>query len=318
MNTTSEFRDIQIIKSERKVLFTVILVAIIFVGKFSGALLTNSLALFSDSWHLLTDIAALIISWWGLKVSSKPATSKYTFGYYRYSILTSLINNVSLIVISLYIFYKAVLRFIHPSIVKPEGMIIFSILGLIINCIIVFGLRGSTQNLSVRSVFLHFLGDALSDMGVLIGGIIIMFTHTVGIDTLLSSILACLILKNAVTMTIECVKILVEAAPENISINEIRNEISKLEGVVSVTDIHVWSLSAEIVAMTAHVRLKDQYISRCDNILQRIQNLLNHKFAIKHSTIQIEYSKHDGTVISNLKSGVAISCDNLRRKNPSD
>lgn len=288
----SEFSDIRIVKSEKKVLFTIILVSIIFIGKFSGAFITNSLALFSDSWHLLTDIAALIISWWGLKVSSKPATIKYTFGYYRFSILTSLINNISLILISIYIFYKAVLRFMHPSIVKPEGMIIFSILGLTINCIIVFGLKGSTQNLSVRSVFLHFVGDALSDMGVLIGGIIIMFTHTIGVDTLLSSILACLILKNAVSMTIECVKILVEAAPENISITEIRNEISKLEGVVSVTDLHVWSLSAEIVAMTAHVCLKEQSLSSCDDILQRIQNLLNNKFSIKHSTIQIEYNKN--------------------------
>ena len=140
------------VQSERKVFITLILVSCIFAGKFIGAFVTNSLALFSDSWHLLTDIASLVISWWGLKQARKAATYQYTFGFYRHGVLTALINNVSLIVISVFIFCKAVDRYLHPAQVEPEGMILVAIFGLIINCIIVFGLRQDTKNINVKSV----------------------------------------------------------------------------------------------------------------------------------------------------------------------
>ena len=265
------------------------LVSIIFVGKFIGAFVTHSLALFSDSWHLLTDIASLIISWWGLKISTKRANNKYTFGYYRFGILTALINNVSLIIISLFIFYQAILRYLHPVDIQPDGMIIFAILGLIVNTIIVTNLKDDSDNMNVKSVFLHFIGDALSDTGVLLGGIIIYFTRLSGVDTLLSAILACLILKNAVMMTFECVKILLEAAPENISINDVRKSIKNIENIEEVTDMHIWSLSKEVLAITAHVSVKHQDVITCEETLHKIQHLLKDEFNIDHSTIQFEH-----------------------------
>lgn len=112
--------NIGTIQSERKLFITLILVSCIFAGKLIGAYVTNSLALFSDSWHLLTDIASLLISWWGLKQARKSATYQYTFGFYRHGVLTALINNVSLIVISIFIFYKAVNRYFHPTEVEPK------------------------------------------------------------------------------------------------------------------------------------------------------------------------------------------------------
>jgi cobalt-zinc-cadmium efflux system protein len=278
-----------IYQSEKKIIITLILVSIIFFGKFSGAVITNSLALFSDTWHLLTDILSLLISWWGLRMAQKTATRRYTFGYYRFSILTALINNVSLIAISIFIFYKAVLRFLHPVQVQSAGMIVFAILGLVINSLIIFNLHGKTNNVNVKSVFLHFMGDALSDLGVLFGGIIIAFTGLYGTDTLLSAILACLILFNAVKMSIECVKILLEGAPASIPIDELKNSMIGVDGVVSVTDLHVWSLSMENVVMTAHVCLNTEKIRDSELILHSIQHLLKDKYQIEHSTIQFEH-----------------------------
>ncbi|WP_243450469.1 cation diffusion facilitator family transporter [Desulfosporosinus sp. Sb-LF] len=166
--------------------------------KLSFAVFTNSLALLSDSWHLITDFASLLISWWCLKVATKQADCKNTFGYYRYSVLSALINNVSLIGISLFIFYKAIDRFFHPVVVEPHGMIYVAIAGIIVNGLIVLNLKQHTKNLNVKSAFLHFAGDALADLGVLLGGLVIIFTGWAKVDTLLSSILACLVLKSAV------------------------------------------------------------------------------------------------------------------------
>jgi cobalt-zinc-cadmium efflux system protein len=286
----SELKNHTFKQSEKKIFFTILGVSIIFIGKFIGAFMTHRLALFSDSWHLLTDIASLLLSLWGLKIATKTANYRYTFGYSRFGIFTALINNISLIVISLYIFYKAILRFFNPIEVTPEGMIIFSILGLVVNTIVVFNLGNKSNNLNVKSVFFHFLGDALSDIGVLIGGIVIYFTHLSGIDTLLSAILACLILGNALKMTIECIKILLEAAPEEISIDELKKSIKELGGIIEITDIHIWSLSKEILSMTAHVSLKECTIENSELKLHDIQHLLKDKFNIDHSTIQFEHS----------------------------
>lgn len=290
MKSNQENYDQSLIQSERKVFGSLILVLIIFIGKLIGAFLTNSLALLSDTWHLATDILSLIISWWGLKMASKPADYDHTFGHYRYSILTALINNISLIGISLFIFYKAFKRYLNPSVVEPKGMIIFAILGLLVNILIVINLKNKKDNINVKSAFLHFIGDALADFGVLIGGIIIYFTNWVGIDTLLSAILACLILKSALAMTMECIHIFLEATPKSIDLNQVKNSMLDLKLVKEVKDLHVWSLSNEVIAMTAHVHADCKDIKECEKILYQIQGLLKEEFGIVHSTIQFESS----------------------------
>lgn len=287
METQLNHSDIY--QNEKKLIITFLLVTLIFSVKLCGAILTNSLALFSDTWHLLTDIVSLLISWWGLRMARKTATYRYTFGYYRFSILSALVNNVLLTGISVYIFYSAVIRFLHPVQVHPTGMIVIAILGLVINSLIVFNLHGKSNNVNIKSVFLHFMGDALSDLGVLIGGIVITLTGIFGADTLLSAILACLILFNAVKMTMECIRILLERAPSNIPINELKQGMVCVSGVVSVTDLHIWSLSAENAVMTAHVCLNAEKVQDCEVILHSIQHFLKEKYQIEHSTIQFEH-----------------------------
>lgn len=288
-NNSSPTTNSMMAGNQKKLIHTIILVSIILTVKFLGAFMTNSLALFSDSWHLITDLASLIISWWGIRTAAKSASLKYTFGYYRYSVLTALINNLSLIIISLFILYKAIIRYINPVNIVPEGMVFFSVLGLIINFIIIRNVGSNSNNANVKSIFLHFTGDALSDLGVLFGGIIIIFTGWRGIDTLLSAILACLILKSAAKMTLECTCILLEAAPAGISIEKLKHELINIPGIVDVKDIHVWSLSMEMLSMTAHICIEDPSWDDHENLLHYIQHLLKDKFGIDHSTIQLEH-----------------------------
>ncbi|SPF44472.1 Cation diffusion facilitator family transporter (fragment) [Candidatus Desulfosporosinus infrequens] len=168
-------------------------------------------------------------------------------------------------------------------------MIIVATVGLIVNIVIVLNLRQNTNNLNVRSAFLHFTGDALADLGVLLGGIVIIFTGWSKVDTLLSSILACLILKSAVKMTWECLRIFLESVPGNISIKELRSTVLAIEGVRGVNDIHVWAISQEVIAMTAHVWVTELSKEETLELLHTIQHTIFDKFGIAHTTIQFEY-----------------------------
>lgn len=277
--------------NEKKILLSISLVVFVFIIKLAGGLFANSLALLSDSLHLITDGVALFISFIGLKASLKPANYKYTYGHYRHSILTALINNMFLICISLYIMYKAVLRYFDPVEVEASAMIFFSILGIIVNSIILINLGKDNENMNIKSAFLHFIGDAIGDVTVLIGAIIIYFTGISGIDTFLSAILSILILRSAIKMSLECIKIFLEATPKEININQVKDSIKNNDRVISVTDIHIWSLSKEVIAMTAHICIKECYIKESEEIIHELQHLLKEKYNISHSTLQLEHKR---------------------------
>lgn len=276
-------------RSQRQIIYSIILVGIVFMFKLFGGLLANSLALLSDSLHLVTDFIALLISLYGLRIAMKPANDKYTFGHYRHSILTALINNIFLILISFYILYKAVLRYLNPVPVESSMMIFFSSIGITVNILILLTLRGNSENMNVKSALLHFIGDAIGDASVLIGAIVIYFTGLNFIDTLLSVILSILILRSAIKMSFECIKIFLEAAPNSISIEELKREIRSFDKVIDIKDVHIWSLSKEIIAMTAHISICEPKVEDCEDLLHKIQHILKEKFNIAHSTIQIEH-----------------------------
>jgi cobalt-zinc-cadmium efflux system protein len=150
--------DLQMAKNERTLRFSIVMVSIMLSVKFIGAYITHSLALFSDSWHLVTDLASLLISWSGLRLAVRKADNRFTFGYYRFSILSALINNLLLIGISFFILFQTFQRYVNPLPVEPGGMIIIAIAGLMINLIIIVKLRAGQKNLNIKSVFLHFMG----------------------------------------------------------------------------------------------------------------------------------------------------------------
>lgn len=275
-------------QSQRKILYSMGLVGILFILKLYGGIFTNSLALLSDSLHLITDFFALLISWIGLKMTSKPANHRYTYGHYRHSILTALINNIFLIIISIFILYKAYMRYITPVPVDSSLMIIFSALGILVNALILLILKNNANNMNVKSALLHFIGDAIADVSVLVGAIVIYLYGITVIDTLLSGILSLLILRSAITMAIDCIKIFLEATPRNISLDSLKKSIKSIKHIVEIRDLHVWSLSQEVIAMTCHISTTENDIVARENLLHEIQHLLKDEFNITHSTIQLE------------------------------
>lgn len=274
--------------TEKRLLVTLIGVSIIFTIKLTGGFITNSLALQGDAWHLFTDILSLGITYIAASQIHRSADYNYTFGYCRYSILAALVNNLSLILVSLWLLFQAIQRFFHPTTVHSQGMLLIGVLGLICNVFITLNLRTTGNNLNVKSAFLHFLGDTLADLGVIIGSLVIYVTGYQGVDTLLSGLLGCFILSSAVKMSRETLLILLERVPANVHPQEVIEELTILSGVNTVRDLHIWSLTGDYVAMCAVVCIKNITIAESEVLLHAIQQRLKERFGIVHSTIQFE------------------------------
>ncbi len=260
-----------------------------FVLEVIGGIISNSLALLSDAGHMLTDIFALSLSLFAVKFASMPATEKKTYGFYRIEILTAFINGMVLILLTLYIFYEAYRRLIAPKEVKSLIMLVVASIGLIVNIAGAFILKGSSrENINIRSAFLHIIGDALSSAGVIIGGIIIMATKWYVVDPLLSIAIGVVILRGAYGLVSESVNILLEAVPKGIRVDTVVGEVKRIDGVRDIHDVHIWTLTSGVYALSAHVLISDLLTSESNKVLERINSLLKEKFNIQHTTIQFE------------------------------
>lgn len=277
-------------QSTKSLAIATLLTALHFAAKLIGGYITNSLALISDAWHLLTDLLSLIISWWAMKKSIQPPTAWATYGFHRVGVLAALINNISLVAISFYILYQAYLRFLHPETIETAGMSILAAMGIVISAAIVYLVHdGAKYNLNMRSVWLHFAGEACASLGVLLGGVVIYFTSWYWIDTFLSGILGLTILRGAVVMLKDITIILLEGIPGNLSIAEIAACLKQLPNVKAARDIHVWWLAEEQVALSAHIEIaSDMPLSQTEPLLLQIKETLTRKFHITHVNIQFE------------------------------
>jgi cobalt-zinc-cadmium efflux system protein len=257
--------------------------------EFLGGWLSGSLALISDAGHMLTDALALGLSLLAIRFAAAPADDRKTYGFYRLEILAALLNGVTLIALSGYIFYEAWQRFHEPAGIKSGIMIMVAAAGLLVNVLGFFILRGSSrENLNLRGAFLHVVGDLLSSVAVVAGGLVIKFTGWQVIDPALSVLIGLVILKGAYDLVKESVDILLEAAPAGIESREIERALSGIKGVKALHHLHVWSLSSGIHALSAHVQIDDQMTSQSDALLSEIQELLEQEFGILHTTIQFE------------------------------
>jgi cobalt-zinc-cadmium efflux system protein len=259
-----------------------------------GGLLSNSLALLSDAGHMLTDNLALLLSFFAMTFASLPATDRKTFGFYRLEILAAFVNGIVLVLISLYIIYHAYLRMIHPQPVQGMMMLVIAVIGLVANIIgALFLFKHSHTSLNIRGAYLHIVGDALSSVGVVIGGVIILYTGWYLIDPILSIMISLVIIYGAWSLVKESVNILLESAPAHINIDTIAAEIARVEGVREAYHIHLWSITSGVYALSAHVFIDDQMVSDSRGLNDRIRKLLFEKFKILHSTIQLECEKCD-------------------------
>jgi cobalt-zinc-cadmium efflux system protein len=264
------------------------------VAEVIGGLLSNSLALLSDAGHMLTDNLALLLSFFAMTFASLPATDRKTFGFYRLEILAAFVNGIVLVLISFYIIFHAYLRMIHPQPVQGTLMLVIAIIGLVANVIgAMFLFKHSHTSLNIRGAYLHILGDALSSVGVVIGGIIILYTGWYLIDPILSVMISLVIIYGAWALVKESVNILLESAPAHINIDTIAEEIAKLKGVREAYHIHLWSITSGVYALSAHVLIDDQMVSDSRELNDRVRKLLSERFKILHSTIQLECERCD-------------------------
>jgi len=279
---------------QKGLLIALAITVLMMIAEIIGGLLSNSLALLSDAGHMLTDNLALLLSFFAMKFATMPATKRKTFGFYRLEILAALVNGVILVLLSLSIMYQAYQRMINPPPVEGGLMLIVAIIGLIVNILGAFFLmKHRHTSLNLRGAFLHIIGDALSSVGVIIGGIIILYTGWYLIDPILSVLISLVIVFGSWSLVRESINILLESVPAHINVEAIVEEISKVEGVREAFHIHVWTLTSGVYALSAHVLIDDRPVSGSREILDAIKHLLENKFNIVHSTIQLECEQCD-------------------------
>lgn len=278
----------QVDSKNKKVLkWTFFLIAGFMIVEVVGGIMTNSLALLSDAGHMLSDAAALALSYVALSIGQRDVTGKKTFGYRRFEIFAALINGLTLIALSLYIFYEAIQRFSEPPAVASKGMLIVAILGLLVNIVAAYILqRGDNENLNVKSAFLHVLGDILGSVGAITAALLILFFGWNLADPIASMIVAVLIIISGYRVTRDSFNILMESAPENLPSEDVQAKLLTVEEVEEVTDLHVWSITSDFPSLTCHVIVNEQADEQI--VLRKIQNLLHDEFDLHHMTIQIE------------------------------
>src|SRR6185503_2443843 len=249
----------------------------------------NSLALLSDAGHNLTDVVALGLSWYAVRLAAQPANSGKTFGYHRAGILAALVNSTTLVVIALFIFYEAYQRFLAPPEVQSGILIGVGLIAFLINAVTA-GLvhRGSQHDLNLRSTFVHLMGDVVSTLGAIVAGVIIAVTHLNWLDPLVSVFIGALILWNAWGILRETLDILLESAPRDIDMSQMVRDLLAVPGVRGVHDLHVWSLNRSLRAISAHILTEDVSISHGAAIQRDINELVSHRYQIGHATWQLE------------------------------
>lgn len=290
---------------KRGLLIALGITLLMMVAEIIGGILSNSLALLSDAGHMFTDTLALALSFFAMKFAELPATDRKTFGFYRLEILAALVNGTVLILISLYIMYEAYLRMAEPPAVQGGLMLVVAIIGLVVNIAGALVLvKHHATSLNIRGAFLHIIGDAVSSVGVIIGGIVIAYTGWYLIDPLLSMLIALGIIAGAVGLVRESVNVLLESAPSHLNVATLASEIAAIEGVREAYHIHVWTITSGVYALSAHVVIDDRMVSDSRTLLDRIRTLLSDRFKILHSTIQLECERCEATGACQLPSDV--------------
>ena len=278
--------------SSRPLKFALVIVLGIMIIEVVGGILSNSLALLGDAGHMLVDALALGLSLFALTLARRPATRSKTFGYHRAEIMAALINGTILVLVSIFIFYEAYWRFITPPAVETPVMLVVASVGLITNLIAIWLLRRmSHRSLNIRAAFWHIIGDTISSVGVIVGGIIIAFTGWYIADPIIAVFIGAIILWGAVRIVRESTDILLEAVPKHIRIEDVISAIKSVPGVEEVHDIHVWAITSGIHALSAHLLIEEQTISQSAEIVEAVNGILSEQFNITHTTLQLECEK---------------------------
>ena len=278
-----------------KIVFSITLVY--FIVEVIVGFMSNSLALLSDAAHMLTDVAGQALALFAIWMASKPRNSKKTYGYLRTEIFSALINAIVLIFISGYILYEAWQRFQDPPKVAGFSMLIVASIGLIINLISMKILKsGSEESINIKGAFLEVVADMLSSIAVIIAGIIILSTGWLLIDPIISALIGLFILPRTFGLLKESVDILLEGVPKDVNYDAVEKYISKNPGVDSIHDLHIWSLTSGVNALSGHIIMKPETtITEMNDIIFEIKKGLNSSYKISHTTLEVHINKEDYT-----------------------
>jgi len=274
--------------------WALLLTSLILAAELLGGVFANSLALLSDAGHLFTDLVALGLSLFAVRQVQRPSNRRMTFGYHRVGILVALFNAVTLVGITGAIFWGAAQRFRDPPEVEGGLTLAVAVVGLVANGVVMGLLWGQqSANLTMRSAFLHVIGDALGSLAVIVSGALILATGWFWSDPAISVFIGLIIAFGAWRIFREALSVLVEAAPAGLNVEELAAALTRVPGVRDVHDLHVWSIAPGIRALSCHVRMHDRPISEGDRVLGRVNELLADRYAITHSTIQMEAGECD-------------------------
>jgi cobalt-zinc-cadmium efflux system protein len=296
----------------RKLLLAIGLTVITLIAEIIGGVWTNSLALLSDAAHVFMDVFALSLSLLAIRFSARPATERRTFGLHRLEILASLINGATLLVIAGGILYAATGRLLHPEAVKSREMFVIAVIGLVMNLLAAWLLhQHHGDDLNVRSAYLHVIGDAAASVGVIVGGMIMLYTGWYVVDALVSMAIALMIAFGALRLLREAGHILLEGVPSHIDLSRLVSSMQAVDGVVSVHHLHLWSVCSHITVLAAHVDLEPEARERSREILIALEELLERDYRIRYTTLQLECSRcEDAPVLQKLghRTSVPVVC----------
>jgi cobalt-zinc-cadmium efflux system protein len=265
-----------------------IITAAFLAAELAGAYYTNSLTLLADAGHMLTDVAALSLSLAATWFATRRATPQKTYGFYRVEILAALLNGVFLVLIALYIFYEAYHRVLDPPDVRAGWMLVVASLGLGANCVSGMLLyREHRHSLNVRGAFYHVVSDAIGSAGAIVASLIILIWGYYAADAIVSVIVGILILSSSWVLIRDAVDVLLEGTPAHVNIVSLQNRLREVGGVESVHDLHVWTLTSGVLAMSCHVVVDGPAFNR-NQVLSGIRELARRQFRIDHTTVQIE------------------------------
>jgi len=261
-----------------------------------GGVLSGSLALLADAGHLFTDVVGIGVALTAVTVANRPAPARRSYGNFRAEILGALVNGVLLLTVSAVVGVEGVRRLVHPGPVLVVPMVVLGLVGLVANTAGLLVLReGQGQSLNVRGAYLEVMGDLLGSAAVVVAGLVIAATGWWRADAVASLLIAAMMLPRAVSLLREAVHVLSEGTPAGVDLEELREHISGVPGVLDVHDLHVWAITSGMPVLSAHVVVCDSAASAaCGNgsVLDQLANCVGDHFDVEHSTFQIEPSGH--------------------------
>jgi cobalt-zinc-cadmium efflux system protein len=273
---------------DARLIVSLLLNLLITLLQVAGGILANSLGLLSDAAHNLSDVVALGLSLWAVRLGRRPATPRRTFAYKRAEILVAMFNSAVLVAISVYITVEAIRRMLSPQPVQGLLVVGFAAAGLIINGVAALLLRSHGEDLNLRSAFLHLVGDAILSLGVMFSGLIVYLTGWSYADPIVSIIVSIWITREAVVIVRKTVNVLMESTPESVEFADVDQAMLAVPGVKGVHDLHIWSISSSDLALSAHVVVEDAALSELGDIMTTLKDMLARQFSVGHVTIELE------------------------------